>query len=113
MMKASEILQKAHDVLVNKGWTRRKFARDAQGAAVSPQSLSATCFCAEGAIRHVSPDIPERSNASYYLASAIRKTHSADIWRFNYAYAVEKRDVLRKFRRAIQMAKKDDAAAHV
>lgn len=55
-MKSSEIIAQAEKLLNNpSSWTQECAARNAKGEAVSYDDKDATCFCAWGAIAHVSP----------------------------------------------------------
>lgn len=53
-MKASEVVFKAVDLIADpRNWTRRAYARDEEGFEIEPNSGSAVCFCAIGAMLHV------------------------------------------------------------
>lgn len=61
---AKEVLLAAANLLEEKGWTQKAYARDQFGNSVSTHNHDAVCYCAAGSIRCVV------SNDSYFVATS-------------------------------------------
>lgn len=112
-MKASELLADAKTLLEEKGWTTGYLARNKDGVCVAPFDVTATCFCAVGAIHRANQDggiveevVWER------VVEALRETipgnryaEAFGISLYNDSPNTSKADVLAWFDRAIEKAK--------
>ena len=103
-MKTITVLRKAKR-LIEKGWTKRAWARNSHGRAVDAHSRSAVRFCALGAIRLASKGVTaDRVGARDALHSVLEFT--SNIENFNDDPGTKKSDVIRLFNRAIAAERK-------
>jgi hypothetical protein len=65
-------------------WTQGAYARNVDGVAVSPRELSAKCWCASGAVYHVTKDSQFFVNTAALLAlGALREVAEGSVTTFN------------------------------
>ena len=70
----AEVLRAAADLVEKPGaWTQRVFARDATRRPVTARDRSAVCWCASGAVRHVTADWDKAGAAHEFLFQALPK----------------------------------------
>jgi hypothetical protein len=67
-MKPSEILKKARDLIINKGWTQGEYARDGGKVPVSYDSKWAESFCALGSLYSVIDEAQGGIGTIHFLA---------------------------------------------
>lgn len=100
MMKVSEILDKAADLIEPVGrWAQGDMARDRKGRPVSPLSPKASCFCIAGALDRVAGGafVPARVDAGFALMSHLDDRPYTD---FNDAPGRRQADVVTFVREA-------------
>ncbi len=101
-MKASEILKKAREVIINpENWTQEAWARDKEGIPVDERSSYAVCFCSMGALTKAG-SIDAGSDEYNYLRAA---TDYIGIAYFNDSSTHP--EVIEAFDKAIALAEKD------
>lgn len=110
--KEVAILREARRLLVEKGWTRNEFARDAEGCPSSYRGPDAVCFCARGAILRAGdvPDCEDYAPGERFLERALPNgPYYGSIVSFNDSPFTTKEDVLALYDRAIALALECDA----
>lgn len=103
MKTNKQILQEAKQLLIDKGWTKGCFARDADGEEVSAYSYNATCFCTFGAIKRVAFDNDGFAGDCFAIMNE-SVLSAFDIPEFNDAPSTTKEMVLELFDKAIVKA---------
>lgn len=116
--------------LIQLGWIKSAWAKNAQGTNVDPWSEDATCFCIEGAIMgacHFAPNSDELQDACVAFVQAANKefmtnpytrqrilakqgsgskiTNASCIPNINDAYSMTHKDVIRICMNAVKLAK--------
>ena len=101
--KASDALAKAADLIEPPGaWTQGTFARDAHGEPTTSSGPRATCWCASGAIRRITPGRLDRRQARDYLDKVV-----GTITLFNDALGRTQAEVVAALREASNLAEKE------
>lgn len=105
---AVRILRDARALLARRGcWTKRVSARDKNGNEVNPLSENAVCFCADGAMWHVSGNRYGPTDAARkFMRQAIGGFRLIANWNDE---AKSKRTILAGFDRAIAIAERGES----
>lgn len=108
---ALDVLCEAREILVEKGWTQGCCARDARGKNCDIGSKAAVCYCAVGAISHVS-DYSEPTRPFKQACIALRRVinikQGMSIGSWNDAPERTKEEVIAAFDKAIEELERDD-----
>ncbi len=111
-LTVAEVLDGAADLLEKPGaWTQYAFARGKSGREVTTRK-AAVCFCALGAIDHVTgydPGIEGCTEANCYLALAITGRRYGGIAKFNDDPRRTQAEVVAKLREAAALAREQQA----
>ena|SRR6187402_3248691 len=118
-MTVVEILTKARELLLTKGWTQGTFARNADGFPIDISAIDAgkgTCFCEMGAVIAADPSQNLYSEARAYVrkgnARVLKKAVDYPACfpvRWNDSPKRTKEQVIKAFDYAIQYAERDNA----
>lgn len=71
MTTTTEYLKTAKQLLIDKGWIKGDYARDADGNRVPAVSSSATCYCILGALKAASHSVDDHTGAMAPLRCSI------------------------------------------
>lgn len=106
-MTVVDVLRRARDLLLTKGWTQGAFARNKYGRSITALSRDAVCYCAYGAIDRASRrgkgDLAEASCDLLRRAARFRSSTS----KWNDRRGRTKREVLRAFAKAIRIGERE------
>lgn len=98
-------LQEAR-TLIQKGWARGKFAKDAKNKPISFDDPNAAKFCSVGALSRVVGNGIFQSAAIRYLKDAFNANYVSEIYEKQDTFR-NKREVIRRFNKAIDEATRD------